>query len=81
MRGSVAGSVESSSNTRPSSGLGEALAGKLTVIWAVRYGAVATNAASRKERVRGMSESIASRPIGFLHRPPVSSQERRLTFR
>ena len=36
MRGSLAGSVESSSNTRPSSGLDETLAGKLTVIWAVR---------------------------------------------
>ena len=54
IRGSAEGSVDSSSNTRPSSGFGETLAGKLTVICAPT-GAVATSNATRaKERFRSI---------------------------
>src|ERR1700678_1720776 len=54
IRGSAEGFVESSSNTRPSSALEDALAGKLTVIWPQRGATAARTPARSKQDLRSI---------------------------
>src|SRR3984957_414391 len=62
IRGSAEGSVESRSNTRPSSALEETFDGKLTEIWA-RRGVKARNPATRKKKLRRIRPAYTSKVL------------------